>query len=741
MAQSRRLSRSRCFAAVIAAAAILTTGFAPAHALDGPVAADDHFSAVWAPSSTAVSGNVLDNDSWDRDHTAELVAVTHLSGSTGSEDWPVTWAADGSVTIDLGPIRASESPLSTRLGSYSYTLRDSAGQTATSTLTVTQDLPQDQTVIARDDLDAEFGNVTVLNNGTVAIENGATQVIRQHLVNDTYPAMYPATARVEVVTPPNPSAGTVSADGDALVFTPAPVGDDDFASAIAIGDLTRIEHTAAQPVEFSYRLCNASVCSEPARFTFRYAVTRTTEVPRAPFTRTFWDGSSDSVTVSLREAAIGAGIPAAALADSTPHLRGGNAGLGDPIDNDLTLTRSMAENSGGAWTRQVVWRDSTGAATAALTLRAHYVPTPAAPAVTADVVWASVGQTVTFQPLLNDSGSDPVRQMIGVVDRLDHTDWNWNPHVLITDGPDLTRGSWADRRDPAFGDDRWSYAAGDVAGTDVIRYRWCSGYPSDAACSDEATVTVRVAPRATAKDDAATTPAGKPVDVEVLANDTYTDATGSGAPDPATATVSLTDIPSGVSARVNPDRTLTVTGPMSMAGKTVSLRYRLTDYTGSAAATVRVSLTSGDVPPVAKGPVARDDSATGVPGKAIRMPVLSNDRFVGTPTVSIVNGSLPAGVKATVDARGRVVVTVPQRLAGRDVTGTYRLTDANGTATARFTVTTVPDAVTGASIESPSAEASSNSGDGGSLVLPVGLAAAGLLGLAGLLARRRKVSA
>lgn len=95
-------------------------------------------------------------------------------------------------------------------------------------------------------------------------------------------------------------------------------------------------------------------------------------------------------------------------------------------------------------------------------------------------------------------------------------------------------------------------------------------------------------------------------------------------------------------------------------------------------------------------PTARADSASGLYSQSIVIPVLANDTFRGHASVKVVRGSLPARVKTSVDASGRIVVVVPKAEAGKPVRFSYRLTeDRSGlTATARVIVTTSPVVVT-----------------------------------------------
>lgn len=95
---------------------------------------------------------------------------------------------------------------------------------------------------------------------------------------------------------------------------------------------------------------------------------------------------------------------------------------------------------------------------------------------------------------------------------------------------------------------------------------------------------------------------------------------------------------------------------------------------------------------------AVNDTAATEPGAPVTVPVLANDVFNDVmsdsewaPTmkraeVSLVEGSLPDDVEAVVHSDRTVTVTAPEAYAGKSVSGEYRLRDFTGTSTARFTV-------------------------------------------------------
>src|SRR5699024_9241823 len=105
-----------------------------------------------------------------------------------------------------------------------------------------------------------------------------------------------------------------------------------------------------------------------------------------------------------------------------------------------------------------------------------------------------------------------------------------------------TRPSLGETSDEYMWRDEIFYGAGSEPGIDEIRYGLC-GYPEQVA-----TLTVHVNPAVAAEDDAERTDPDVPVQVDVLANDTFNDIQGAGAPNPQTARLSVKEgtLPEGV---------------------------------------------------------------------------------------------------------------------------------------------------------------------------------------------------
>ena len=196
--------------------------------------------------------------------------------------------------------------------------------------------------------------------------------------------------------------------------------------------------------------------------------------------------------------------------------------------------------------------------------------------------------------------------------------------------------------------------------------------------SNAATVTVFVdAPPAT-HDDSALARSDTPVTINVLANDT--DPLGT--IDPSTVTVVTP--PSSGQAVANPDGTITYT-PGAVLGN-VTFTYTVEDNLGIAGNTATVTVFV-DAPPVAV-----NDSALAITGKAVTISVLANDHDIdGTldpGTVTIV--SPPSSGSAAVNNNGAITFTPGATLG--NVTFTYMVEDNLGVVSNEATVTVFVDA-------------------------------------------------
>jgi len=189
-----------------------------------------------------------------------------------------------------------------------------------------------------------------------------------------------------------------------------------------------------------------------------------------------------------------------------------------------------------------------------------------------------------------------------------------------------------------------------------------------------------------AVNDTASTNAGIPVTVDILANDACV-----GDCDPASLLIGTAPA-NGVAVR-NADGTVTYTS--SVVG-TDSFTYTVRDTTTgtqvSNPATVAVTVLPAVTPPA---PVAQNDTASTVQGTVVGINLIANDSNCSSGcTVAIVAVPLHGTVDANTPAAGQVKYTPAPGFTGTD-TFSYTAANAGGTSnTASVTVTVVPNPVT-----------------------------------------------
>ncbi len=240
-----------------------------------------------------------------------------------------------------------------------------------------------------------------------------------------------------------------------------------------------------------------------------------------------------------------------------------------------------------------------------------------------DAVVTDEDVAVAFRPLLNDTDAD------GGIDTTSIIGLAGPFHGSVTVDP--VTGTVTYTPDPDF------------FGTDSLRYRVCDlGTPLPAQC-DEAVVLITVLPvpdPPVAVDDALTVPEDGSGDVDVLANDT--DADGS----LGTVTVTIGTPPANGTASPNPDGSVTYTPDPDYFGAD-AFTYVVCDALGACdSATVAVTVTPVNDPPLAADDVAVTDEDT-----PVTVDVAANDTDVdGTPdpgTVSVIgtpdHGTATAG--------------------------------------------------------------------------------------------------
>ncbi len=214
-------------------------------------------------------------------------------------------------------------------------------------------------------------------------------------------------------------------------------------------------------------------------------------------------------------------------------------------------------------------------------------------------------------------------------------------------------------------------------GTDTVTYTISDGQGGTAT----STITVTVNPvndLPVAGNDSATTPEDAPVTIAVLANDTDAD----GNPLAVTAATS----PNGTVV-INPDGTITFTPNPNFNGPT-TITYTISDgQGGTTTATVAVTVT-----PVNDPPVARPDSATTPEDTPVVIAPLGNDSDLDGNPLTITGATSPNGT-VTINPDGTVTFT-PNADFNGPTTITYTISDGQGgttTATIAVTVTPVND--------------------------------------------------
>lgn len=193
-----------------------------------------------------------------------------------------------------------------------------------------------------------------------------------------------------------------------------------------------------------------------------------------------------------------------------------------------------------------------------------------------------------------------------------------------------------------------------------LPYEICPPFPIPSACS-AAALTVHVRKPVTAAEDWTQLVPGDTTDIDLLANDQFTDT-------PAQqATVTVSGLPADVAATVGSDRRLHVTAPASYAGTGLPYEVEVRDFSGKSRTTGWLQI--GD--PVA--PQARDDRVRARMGVAVTVDVMANDVHAALASVRAHSTRL-ARIEVQDDDRLHVMLT--RAAAGRaSVRVPYTLTD------------------------------------------------------------------
>jgi VCBS repeat-containing protein len=217
----------------------------------------------------------------------------------------------------------------------------------------------------------------------------------------------------------------------------------------------------------------------------------------------------------------------------------------------------------------------------------------------------------------------------------------------------------------------------DFAGPETITYTISDARGGFATSTVDVTVTP-VNDRPVAADDTARTAEDQPVTIPVLANDRD--------PDGTPLTVTSASSPNGTVA-IHPDGTITFTPDADFNGAT-TITYTISDGAGgTATASVAVTVT-----PVNDPPVANPSSAITAEDTPVVVPVRANDTDRDGNPLTVLSASAPHGT-VTINADGTVTYRPDADFNGSD-TITYTIGDGQGgfaTSTVAVTVTPVND--------------------------------------------------
>ena len=195
--------------------------------------------------------------------------------------------------------------------------------------------------------------------------------------------------------------------------------------------------------------------------------------------------------------------------------------------------------------------------------------------------------------------------------------------------------------DPITGNATYEPAPGFV-GTDTITYKVCD--KSTPAQCTSATATITVGP--ITANDTASTPAGTPVNIPVLSNDSSTLTNITGTTPPANGTV-----------LVNPDGTILYTPNPGFSG-TDSFTYTVCDSSAANCKTATVTVTVA--------PIAKPDTATTKENTPVTVPVLGNDLGkLDSTTATVLSG--PNNGTVVVNPDGSIKYTPASGFNGTDV--------------------------------------------------------------------------
>ena len=211
------------------------------------------------------------------------------------------------------------------------------------------------------------------------------------------------------------------------------------------------------------------------------------------------------------------------------------------------------------------------------------------------------------------------------------------------------------------------------AGPDSFGYTTSDGRGGSASATVTVTVTAQPNRPPVAVNDAATTFAGQPVTVAVLANDS----------DPDGDTLTIVGVTAPANGTVAATATNVTYTPAPRFTGTDTFTYTIDDGRGGTA-TATVTVTVG--PPPNRPPVAVNDAATTTSGQPVTVDVIANDSDPDGDPLTVQSVTAPALGTAQISGN-QVVYTPAAGVLGTD-TFDYTINDGRGgTATASVTIT------------------------------------------------------
>ncbi|MGE0247705.1 MAG: Ig-like domain-containing protein, partial [Pyrinomonadaceae bacterium] len=577
---------------------------------DPPVANDDTFTVAEDSGATAL--DVLGNDSILPD-AGETLTVTS-----------VTQPAHGTVAINPdGTISYTPDANYNGADSFTYTISDGNGGTATATVNLTV-TPVNDPPVANDD------------TFTVAEDSGATAL--DVLGNDSILPDAGETLTVTAVTQPAHGTAAINPDGT-ISYTPDANynGADSFTYTISDGN----GGTATATVNLTVTPVNDPPVANDDTFTVAE------------------DSGATALDVLGNDSILPDAGETLTVTSVTQPAHGTVA-----INPDGTVSYTPDANYNGADSFTYTISDGNGG-TATATVNLTVTPVNDPPVANDDTFTVAEDSGSTA---LNVLGNDSILPDAG--ETLTVTSVTQPAHGTVVINPDGTVSYTPDA--DYNGADSFTYTISDGnGGTATATVNLTVTPVNDPPVANDDTFTV-------AEDSGATA-------LDVLGNDSILPDAGE------TLTVTSVTQPAHGTVAINPDGTISYTPDANYNGAD-SFTYTISDGNGGTA-TATVNLT---VTPVNDPPVANDDTFTVAEDSgSTALDVLGNDSILpdAGETLTVTSVTQPAHGTVVINPDGTVSYTPDANYNGAD-SFTYTISDGNGgtaTATVNLTVTPVND--------------------------------------------------